>query len=56
MPENLGGYIALSVTIIWFIGILAWFFRRQYGKTKTATATVVSKAAPISRISIGKPL
>ena len=43
MPENLGGYIGLAVTVIWFIGILAWFFRRQYGKTKTATATVVSK-------------
>ena len=43
MPENLGGYIALGVTIIWFIGMLIWFFRRRYGKTKTVTATVISK-------------
>ena len=43
MPENLGGYIGLAVTVIWFIGILVWFFRRQYGRPKTVSATVVSK-------------
>ena len=40
---NFGGYIAVSVTIIWFVGMLVWFFKRQYGRTKTASATVVSK-------------
>ena len=43
MPENLGGYIAVAVTVIWFVGILVWFFRRQYGKTKTVKATLVNK-------------
>ena len=43
MPENLGGYVALVFTIVWFIGMLIWFFRRRYGKTKKVTATVISK-------------
>ena len=43
MPENLGSYIGFSVTVIWFVGILIWFFRRQYGKTKTVKATLVNK-------------
>ena len=43
MPENLIGYIGVSVTVIWYIGILVWFFRRQYGHTKSARATVVHK-------------
>ena len=43
MPENLIGYIAVAVTITWFIAMLVWFFNRKYGKTKTAKATVVHK-------------
>ena len=43
MPENLGGYIGLAVTIIWFVGMLIWFFRRQYGRAKKVSATVVNK-------------
>ena len=43
MPENLTGYIAVAVVIIWFAGMLVWFFRRQYGPTKTVKATCVNK-------------
>jgi hypothetical protein len=43
MPENLMGYIGVAVTIIWFIGLLIWFFRRQYGRAKKVSATVVNK-------------
>ena len=43
MPENLGGYIAFAVTVIWFVGILIWFFRRQFGKTRTVNATLINK-------------
>ncbi|MBE6958351.1 MAG: DUF2500 domain-containing protein [Ruminococcaceae bacterium] len=43
MPENLSGYIAVAVVIIWFVGMLVWFFRRQYGPTTTVRATVVNK-------------
>lgn len=43
MPENLGGYIGLAVTIVWFVGTLIWFFRRQYGRAKKVSATVVNK-------------
>jgi hypothetical protein len=42
MLGNFGGYVALGFTIIWFIGMLIWFFRRRYGKTKKVTATVIS--------------
>ena len=43
MPENLTGYIGVAVTIIWFIGMLVWFFQRQYGPTKSVKATLVNK-------------
>ena len=43
MPENLTGYVGVAVTLIWFIGILVWFFRRQYGTTKAVNATLVNK-------------
>ena len=43
MPENLIGYIAVAVTVLWFVGMLVWFFRRQYGPVKSVQATVVSK-------------
>lgn len=43
MPENLFGYIAVAVTVLWFVGMLVWFFRRQYGPVKSVQATVVSK-------------
>ena len=43
MSENLMGYIGVSVTIIWFICMLVWFFRRQYGHPKKVSATVVNK-------------
>ena len=43
MPENLGAYIGFAVTILWFVGILVWFFQRQYGKTKAVKATLVNK-------------
>ena len=43
MPENLSGYIAVAVTMIWFVGMLVWFFRRQYGRAKTVKATLVNK-------------
>lgn len=43
MPENLTGYIAVAIVIIWFVGMLVWFFRRQYGPTKTVKATLVNK-------------
>ena len=43
MPEYLGAYIGAAVTILWFIGMLVWFFRRQYGRTKSVEATLVNK-------------
>ena len=43
MPDNLIGYIAVLVTIAWFVGILLRIYNRKYGKTKTAKATVVHK-------------
>lgn len=43
MPGHLMGYIAVTVTIVWFVGMLVWFFRRKYGKTKAVEATVVGK-------------
>ena len=43
MPENLTGYIGAAITIIWFVGMLIWFFRRQYGRTKSVKATLVNK-------------
>lgn len=43
MPENLTAYIGVAFTIIWFIGMLVWFFRRQYGPTKSVKATLVNK-------------
>lgn len=43
MPENLMSYIAVTVTIIWFVGILVWLFRRQFCRTKTVHAIVVHK-------------
>ena len=43
MPENLGGYIGFGVTVIWFVGMLIWFFRRQFGKTRTVKATLINK-------------
>ena len=43
MPEYLGAYFGAAVTILWFIGMLVWFFRRQYGRTKSVKATLVNK-------------
>jgi len=43
MPENLMGYIAVSLAVIWIIGIFVWLFRRQFGSAKTARATIVNK-------------
>ena len=43
MPENLVGYIGAALTVIWFFAMLVWFFRRQFGRTKTVHATVVNK-------------
>ena len=43
MPDNLTGYIGAAITIIWFVGMLIWFFRRQYGCTKSVKATLVNK-------------
>ena len=43
MPEYLGAYIGAAVTILWFIGMLVWFFRLQYGRTKSVKATLVNK-------------
>ena len=43
MPENLGAYIGVAVTILWFVGMLVWFFQRQYGRTKSVKATLVNK-------------
>ena len=40
---NLAGYIAAAVTVIWFIGIFVWLYRRKYGPTVEVRATVVSK-------------
>ena len=43
MPENLIGYIGVLLTVTWFICILVWFLRRQFGPTKSVRATVVNK-------------
>ena len=43
MPEYFGAYIGVAVTILWFVGMLVWFFRRQCGRTKSVKATLVNK-------------
>ena len=43
MPEHFSAYIGVAVTIIWFIGMLVWFFQRQYGPTNSIKATLVNK-------------
>ena len=43
MPENFSAYIGVAVTILWFVGMLVWFFQRQYGRTKSVKATLVNK-------------
>ena len=43
MPENLMGYICFAIMIIWLVGMSVWFFRRQFGPTKSVNATVVNK-------------
>ena len=43
MPENLIAYVAAVSTVLWFVGILVWLFRRKFGSTKTVRATIVNK-------------
>ena len=43
MPENFSAYIGVVVTILWLVGMLVWFFRRQCGRTKSVKATLVNK-------------
>ena len=43
MPEYFGAYIGVAVVVIWFIGMLVWFFQRQYSRTKSVKATLVNK-------------
>ncbi len=43
MGENFFAYIMVGVTVVWLAGLLVWFFRRQYGPSKTVRGTVVGK-------------
>ena len=43
MPENFGAYLAVAITILWFVGTILWFLQRQFGRTKTVKATLVNK-------------
>ena len=43
MPDNLMGYIGLTLFIVWFVAMLVWFLRRQFSPIKTVRATVVNK-------------
>ena len=43
MPENLVGYIGVTLTIVWFVCMLVWILQRRFGSTKTVRATVVNK-------------
>ena len=47
MPENFSAYIGVTVTILWLVGMLVWFFRRQYGRTKSVKATLVNKQVTV---------